>query len=1717
MEDPLDWLKKKPSVEDAKAFIKNHPDALMGQDDEKLPLPLHIAIRYYASDEVILLLLEACPQAAALERGYYNYLPLHYAIWEGTRMSSEEVIKALLNAHLGAASERNPHTGNLPLHDAVNMNASEGIILSLLNAYPQAAFVEIKVKAEETKDGRLLFEIYLERKASDDFMREICKVRVDGLLTLGFVLTKRSSVDIVLAVLEAYPEAARKRFSTKSDECILPLHIAYEDKHSEPVKDALRRAYPGAAEKENPFETTHQLHKFLQNKPLDQLDGDDVEDLIKTYPEAAGKRGRDGRLPLHIAIDRIAPPDVTGVLIEAYPQAGKEKMKDGRLPIEVIVTRKVTDDWPQECLTGMAKYLLDYDMPVSIEDGTPVEHSGSWHACISSSTKTATDAVRKVLLDSKKRDDDNYYGGGFGKHIHALAEVHDAKGRTALGLASEESREVILDYLFPSKLHKFLAYAPLEPDGDDVRNLIEMYPEAMGKRGRDGRLPLHIAIDRIASPEVMWMLFDAYPQAGKEKMKDGRLPIEVFVTRKVTDGWSQSDLTDMAILLLDNDMPVSKEDGTPVEHSGSWHACISDSTETATDAVRKVLLDSKKRDDDNYYGGGFGKHIHALAEAHDAKGRTALGLASEESREVILDYLFPSKLHKFLAYAPLEPDGDDVRNLIEMYPEAMGKRGRDGRLPLHIAIDRIASPEVMWMLFDAYPQAGKEKMKDGRLPIEVLATQKVTDGWSQSDLTDMAILLLDNDMPVSKEDGTPVEHSDSWHACISDSTETATDAVRKVLLDSKKRDDDNYYGGGFGKYIHALAEVHDAKGRTALGLASKESREIIYEYLLFCGRYKLQFGPPEYRTKTSVVLRAQDLSEQADYDVIFDNADKDKSGKLDKDELKEISGTIGLDPGMFLRGSGKSTTTISKDEFVVICKQQLGDGPREVVIKLMQSKNDWERECSARKKYELESKYVVSALPKIPPEYAIAKAVRDGEGGLNIIKEKYLDNIAPGIYAIVMNAADRNVLQMLNQEQPKLDSIKAMLRQVFEAVQHMHEKNLMHGDIKMVNIVRFRIDNKLRLIDLDASAEISVAEETFAGAKFSSAILPPEMIERIETDEKLEEFDKYWEAENKDLVTKVSPKPYKKHGVKGHYVVKSFRTGLDGKPVEEGLPYTLVDASRSIDAWSLGVLAFTLLTGESLIPSTRDDDCASGNAMHALYSWGEQPEKEDEVFKKMKDDAARNLVWTLLKPKAEERPTVASLLEKHPFFNPKMSASTEDQFRDMNESLQNISNQVEILNGNILEVKKLSIESKDELLHTRHVLHRTRHVLLKGIFEATEVITPTTFIILNNKLPPAAEPSGEQVEKICGIDAAEDGSGVSVTTKHASLAVSAEGLEIDLKGDLKKYGDQAKTGILWAKRIREISTNFAAGDIDKAFETIKEGIKDLIVGNEMYLYLIDELTGKPVEAKGWPLIITTPSEKVPRLIPLMQVGMRAISICNGAAGFAKVFGIPAPKVPKEWLKGAQDSVELLKQESSVQEFGIVHAQVKGGTQENTSVRGASLREFQDFLKTNDPGQKEGKNGHFAGLQRFGDPEDGTALWTALTDQSAIENALKERANEREEEERKQNLNRRQEEMAELKVATLEETNEETSGTEEVHSLTDEFAKRNDTRNALADSEEIAELIRLAATAAAKEAASAPAAAKDSEEIAELIRLAATAAAKAVVSAPAAGSVCCTIM
>ena len=170
--------------------------------------------------------------------------------------------------------------------------------------------------------------------------------------------------------------------------------------------------------------------------------------------------------------------------------------------------------------------------------------------------------------------------------------------------------------------------------------------------------------------------------------------------------------------------------------------------------------------------------------------------------------------------------------------------------------------------------------------------------------------------------------------------------------------------------------------------------------------------------------------------------------------------------------------------------------------------------------------------------------------------------------------------------------------------------------------------------------------------------------------------------------------------------------------------------------------------------------------------------------------------------------------------------------------------------------------------------------------------TPTTFIILDEVLP--LELGAKEQEQLL-VSLKEDGSGFELT------------------GDAKAAKERFDKGMTWLKRLQSFGEGVIDGDPDKAFGKIKEVLGDLMTNKTMYLYLVDELTGLPARGDGYPIMITTPADIVHKLLPVMQVGMRAMSLYNGVAGIARMVGYPVPKVPKEWRKGAQSSVEMLKQ------------------------------------------------------------------------------------------------------------------------------------------------------------------------------------------------------------
>ncbi|EOD13023.1 hypothetical protein EMIHUDRAFT_247174 [Emiliania huxleyi CCMP1516] len=541
-------------------------------------------------------------------------------------------------------------------------------------------------------------------------------------------------------------------------------------------------------------------------------------------------------------------------------------------------------------------------------------------------------------------------------------------------------------------------------------------------------------------------------------------------------------------------------------------------------------------------------------------------------------------------------------------------------------------------------------------------------------------------MPLRLESGAPVDHGGSWPWAVASTNKRLISAVGRVLASKS----DAPPGHGFGAHIHALVKVRDKQGRTALEASTEGPRKAIYLYLLFCGRYELTIGAPEHRSATSVVLRALDRGEKTDYGKVFDDADKDGSGTLERKELAPVAASIGLDAELFLRAEDKS---IDRSSFVGICKQQLGDGQRSVVIKLMQEKEQWERERDARAKNELVSRFIVQQLPGLPSDDEIAAAVIARGGGLRAIAQQYLpEGISLGTRAIIMDAADRNLHQIYQQERPNVNTVRVCLEQVFEAVAHLHAKGLMHGDLKLLNVVRFRRDNRLRLIDFDAAAKIVPVGgegESYAGAKFSSSVLPPEMFHELKQGEE-EALEIYWQGESKELQAKVAPKLHRRSGAS--FVVSSFRTTA-GEPVIDNLPYPLVEASAKIDVWSLGALAYMLLAGEPLVPSTRDDDCASGAAMRVLHAWGTQQGVVLERLEKVDDPAARDLVDKLLRREPSARLSVKGALE-HPFFHPK-SGDTEivESLRRMDLKIDQVGSKIDQVHLKIDQVLlKLAVQ-----------------------------------------------------------------------------------------------------------------------------------------------------------------------------------------------------------------------------------------------------------------------------------------------------------------------------------------------------------------------------------------------------------------------------------------
>jgi serine/threonine protein kinase len=548
-------------------------------------------------------------------------------------------------------------------------------------------------------------------------------------------------------------------------------------------------------------------------------------------------------------------------------------------------------------------------------------------------------------------------------------------------------------------------------------------------------------------------------------------------------------------------------------------------------------------------------------------------------------------------------------------------------------------------------------------------------------------------------------------------------------------------------------------------------------------------------------------------------------------------------------------------------------------------------------------------------------------------------------YVIIMPAADRSLDAIYTSELPDEDHVRMMMKEVAESLLNCHKKGIIHCDLKMLNIVR--VNGRMKLIDFDAACEI----DSFACSKFSSSILPPEMFCELVSEEEERKVEQYWssitDAAMIDLRRKVEPK---KSG-SGVYCVKAYYSGAG--PSLKDLPYELVRATPQLDIWSFGVVLYMLCAREFPLSVSRDGDLVGPLDMKTVATW-KQADIQLLICQKFKSDPVlADLLLKLLHPDPGKRLQSVCEVLLHPYFMLPINRHVNgDLIKEMNDRTKRIEEDGKKNLQLSLEIKKITTEVNRISIKTLSQIRRTERVLLRGQFEAADVTVPSSFVIVNTILQPS-NPINSSVPSTS-----------STSAPHRFL-----------------------------EKLCKVGMAILPGP-----ESLTDAMTELLIDEKFYLYLLDERTMMPVVVEGdkvYPIKITTPAEFVPKMLPLMKVGLKAAAALNGVSGIARLLGYPLPCIPEEYMEMANKAVGKFDNKSSVAEFDTIQSCLDSKPQENgsngeranESARGAPLRELARFLLQHDPKRT------YSGLRRVATPL-GDCCWTTDEGVAAIRDSAK---------------------------------------------------------------------------------------------------------------------------
>ena len=1421
--------------------------------DKDEQIPLHLAISNKVSVNIVKMLIDSYPTSVK-KKDNCDQIPLHLAMEHN---ASDPIVEVLLNAWYNAVKKKDDRQIT-PLHLAMINSVSFEIIERLLTFCPGAIFLEDRSKRS----------------------------------TLYFAIKHSASHQVVQLLLDRWPEAAKK----ENDRGSTPLHLEMTNRASIETVKILVDACPGAISATDASRQTS-LHLAIAYKaPLEV-----IQYLLEKFPGAAKKKDQSKTTPLHYALTKNVSDEIISILLDACPDAVQHKDKSNRTPLHVAmasgvslaIIKRILGMWPAAVKrkdgneqtplhVGMASSALPevlmlifdaYPGAVHIADRlmrTPL-HLGM---IVGTSAQVTQMMIYQWPEGVKKRDIHRHTplqlaiknnlsadimlllliscpGGMHKKNDYKQNALH-------LAMSNNTSADVIrlilerkpdtakkVDKSKRTPLHLGMAHSA---SAEAIKMLMDIWPEAAGIRDDHDQTPLHLGVANSASPDSIKMVIEAYPDAVKAKDKSEKTPLYLGLANNVS-----AEVVKMLVDIWPG--AVIEQDKFRRTH---LHLAIMNGA--SVEVIETIL-----------------NRWPAAAKIGDCDDRTPLHweMADRASPKVIT-------------------------MLLNVVPDAANERDNCQETPLSLGISKDRSVDAIQMLLDACPNAILTRTKDE----ESMLHRAIVSGQYKY----VKILLL-ADMPIARDGVLRFRHGYSWTWLLSyrSADSCVNDILQEVVLDIIEQDPD------YRRHTKLLADAKDMTGNAAFNIAFDKAKLAFRQRTCFMGRYNLHPSPFLHKSASSIAIAADDCGAVDEYNNKFSHfcSQSGETATLSEKQFKKLLKEVCIEEADPIPALDQSCR-FSKEDFVHICCEQLHGSPgtksRPVVIKFIRDEARFRKVKETWERFDLDSKYLVGILhtyQKVNPDGS-----RNGliEGGVAHLSWRALTQDFDGFdHCIVMPKGDCDLRSIYVQERLDIVTLRNYAKQIAEALLHLHHNHIAHGDVRLRNIVR--VGGRMQLLNLDASAFLAECQNPpegmtrYAGAKYSSGILPPEMFTRInEGDTFLVKWKDHFGVRDVSDTTQVglwnSIRP--RNGI----VVKTFNPSkVEQMEVHFG-PKHLRVANERLDIWSFGIMLFKLLANQDFFNVDRDDNLKTDQDFVRVIKYNTRSLAVRLRGARIGDHSGVDLLKKILHPDPKEGLDSFNQVLGHSFFIANKDDELHQSFTSFDTTATNTLEKI----GSSSSRRKYKIE-----------LLRSMYSMKSVVVSLNENSFPTAFCIL----PP-----------------------------------------LSIRKQLKDAADRTASGDIFSKvaGMWNYSSGMSCLRADAVEGKFLESI-EFIGSQKLQMHLMCERCHTPQEETGtWPVELDQPEHFIPKILPIARGCLKkARALNDNVFGLGRLFGLPTPNIPQGWWNDAENAVGNIQDftKGSLRDYSILQAFMEDADEKKhvKNQREYAIQELKRFLKEKDPGNK----------------------------------------------------------------------------------------------------------------------------------------------------------------